>query len=135
MPFEEADYKVTIKPSARIEDVSLAEKVVDDYPDAKYLDLCVECTRDLDSFLQKQSVPEKRKPYIPPKSEDLPKQEEEKKKPGPKRKIDYGKIEALANAGWRNVQIAEEMNLSSGQVSMILKRIRKDKKEKEHENM
>ena len=134
MPYEEADYKVTIKPAGRIEDVSLAEKVVDDYPEAKYLDLCVECTRNLERFFQKPSATEQES-HIQPKSEDLPKQEEEKKKPGPKRTIDYGKIEALANAGWRNVQIAEEMNLSSGQVSMILKRIRKDKEEKANENM
>lgn len=35
----------------------------------------------------------------------------------PRRKIDYGKIEALANAGWSNKAIAEEMGMTTKQIT------------------
>ena len=56
--------------------------------------------------------------------------------PKGKRQIDYGKIQALHNAGWTGKAIAEEMKITPGSVSAILKRIReREEKAKENEQL
>ena len=53
-----------------------------------------------------------------------------------KRKIDYGKIQALHNAGWTGRAISEEMGISQGSISNILKRMReREEKAKENEQL
>lgn len=46
----------------------------------------------------------------------------EKKKTGPKKNIDYGKIWALKNAGWSQKKIADEMGCSEASICRILKK-------------
>lgn len=48
------------------------------------------------------------------------KKKTEKSKPGPK-KVDAGKIRALADAGWTYDSIADEMGLSAATVQKYLK--------------
>lgn len=56
--------------------------------------------------------------------------------PKGKRKIDYGKIQALHNAGWTGRAISEEMGISQGSISNILKRMReREEKAKENEQL
>ena len=47
----------------------------------------------------------------------------EKKKPGPKPKIDLGKVKALHRAGWSNLKIADEMGVSAATISYHLKKM------------
>lgn len=56
--------------------------------------------------------------------------------PKGKRQIDYGKIQALHNAGWTGRAISEEMGISQGSISNILKRMReREEKAKENEQL
>ncbi len=43
----------------------------------------------------------------------------------PRRRIDYGKIMALHNAGWNNAKIADEMGMTKAAVSTALSTYRK----------
>ncbi len=47
----------------------------------------------------------------------------------PRRRIDYGKIMALHNAGWSNAKIADEMGMTPGAVSTALSTYRKKMRE------
>ena len=40
-----------------------------------------------------------------------PEPEEVEQKPKPKKRIDYGKVDALAKAGWSATKIADEMKM------------------------
>lgn len=44
----------------------------------------------------------------------------------PKKKLDWGKIKALADAGWSHQQIAEEMGCTAATVATGLSRLRKE---------
>ena len=46
-----------------------------------------------------------------------------KSKPGPKPKIDLGKVKALHRAGWSNLKIADEMGVSAPTISYHLRRM------------
>ena len=51
------------------------------------------------------------------------------KKPPAKRRVDYGKIMALKNAGWSNAKIADEMGMTQGAVATALSTYRKKMRE------
>ena len=55
--------------------------------------------------------------------------------PKGKRQIDYGKIQALHKAGWTGKAIAEEMKITPGSVSTILKRIREREEKAQNEQL
>jgi len=44
-----------------------------------------------------------------------------------RKRIDYGKIMALRNAGWSNKQIAEEMDMTPGNVAVAISTYKKKK--------
>lgn len=43
-----------------------------------------------------------------------------------KKKIDEGKVTALRNAGWSQAKIADEMGVSQGTISSLLKKLQND---------
>ena len=60
---------------------------------------------------------------------DAPKEKEEKKpaeeKPkGRAKRIDWPKVEALKNAGWKNKEIAEEIGVSEGSISNHFRKVK-----------
>ena len=60
-----------------------------------------------------------------PAKADAPKPAKPTKKPPAKRRVDYGKIMALKNAGWSNAKIADEMGMTQGAVATALSAYRK----------
>lgn len=50
-----------------------------------------------------------------------------------RRKIDYGKIMALHNAGWNNAKIADEMDMTKESVAVAICNYRKRLKERGNE--
>lgn len=75
-------------------------------------DYCEACMIDITKYIACGAAgKEDNKPAVEPakpaKTESTP----------TRRKIDYGKIEALANAGWSNKAIAEEMGMTNKQIA------------------
>ena len=80
---------------------------------------CEECVKEIAQFV-----------HTPPKTEqgtESPPQEKESagKQGRIGRRIDYGKIAALRNAGWDNAKIADEMRMTKGAVAQAVSKCRK----------
>ena len=80
---------------------------------------CRKCAEEITEFVK--NPPTAAEPE-PKKGKTM---KEESKKPE-RRKIDYGKIMALKNAGWDNGKIAEEMHMTKAAVATAISKCRKE---------
>lgn len=88
-----------------------SQEVLQDPCEFENNDYCESCLIDITKHIACGAADKKdNKPAVEPakptKAESTP----------TRRKIDYGKIEALANAGWSSKDIAEEMGMTTKQV-------------------
>ena len=94
---------IKINPIFESEDDKKCKFVYEDSPKRDY---CQECSDEIHSFMMR--VTKKKDPDKP-----------ETEKPG-RKILDKGKIMALHKAGWRNKDIADEMNCSQSAVSTVI---------------
>lgn len=101
---------MTISKSGMLETITIKE-----------FDLCDKCRQKIMTAVERHSwdAPEILQEI---KGENVP------KRGGKKKEIDYGKVGALHKAGWTGKAIAQDLGISEGHVSQILKRLREDGK-------
>lgn len=91
------------------------------------MDFCEECMKDIANVIDFNFKVEVGTTVIDAALETVedPVEEEPEpvKKAPQKKSVDKGKVGALAAAGWSNVKIANEMNISSERVRQILKEL------------
>ena len=95
------------------------------------MDFCEECMKDIANVIDFNFKVEVGTTVIDAALETVedPVEEEPEpvKKAPQKKSVDKGKVGALAAAGWSNVKIANEMNISSERVRQILKELEAQK--------
>lgn len=103
-------------------------------------DFCEACMKDVMSVIDFDIIPAPPEPEPEQEPDQDPEEDEEEaevvariaetkapavkiEKAAVKKPVDKGKVGALAKAGWTNVQIANEMNITSERVRQILKKL------------
>lgn len=103
-----------------ITEFSIDGRLVSGYEKAAHL--CPNCAKKFEEWLTDQPD----KPFIPKPAPLAERMIKTTAVEAPKQKVDVGKIKALANAGWSQKAIAEEMEMSQGNISYHLAKIKKD---------
>lgn len=93
---------------------AFSESDIDGMETLAEMDFCKECAEKIIKFVKS----EKEKPEI--KTEQKPKVEEKEDSKSQKGKFDIGKCMALRNAGWTNIQIADEMGKTAQYIANIV---------------
>ena len=103
-------YTMTISKSGMLEAITIKE-----------FDLCDKCRQKIMTAVERHSW-DAMEILEEINGENVP------KRGGKKKEIDYGKVGALHKAGWTGKAIAQDLGISEGHVSQILKRLREDGK-------
>lgn len=80
---------------------------------------CGSCMKEIEEFITKKQA------ESVPICQEQPSEQEQPKETPPRKRIDYGKLMALRNAGWPNAKIADEMGMSKGAVSVAISTYKK----------